>query len=84
MERNIRTKNGVLIEHTPVPLSENRYTISSNNIDVLIDECVKRIRQRSQEYYRIELRKDLEKKGKSMIDVHAGVGISYIVILKHE
>lgn len=84
MERSTRANNGVLIEHAPVPLSENRYTISSFNIEDLIDECVKRIRQRSQEYYRTELIKDLEKKGKSMIDVHAGVGISYIVILKHE
>jgi len=35
----------------------------------------------SKNYYEVELRKDLIKYNKSLIDVHAGVGISYVVRL---
>jgi len=71
----------VKITHTPQNLSYNRYTIESDNIEELILNCVSRIRINSKDYYEKELRIDLENKGKSLIDVHAGVGISYVVIL---
>lgn len=71
----------LVITHTPKNLSYNRYTIESDDINELIDECIKRIRPQSKLYYELELRKDLEIKNKSLIDVHAGVGISYVVIL---
>lgn len=71
----------ILITHTPQNLSYNRYTIESSNIDLLIEDCIKRIRPQSKIYYQKELRIDLEKNKISMIDVHAGMGISYIIKL---
>jgi hypothetical protein len=72
----------VIITHTPKNLSYNRYTIECSDIDLLIDDCVKRIRPQSKLYYEKELRIDLIKNKTSMIDVHAGMGVSYIVNLK--
>jgi len=72
----------VIIIHTPQNLSYNRYTIECSDIDLLIDDCVKRIRPQSKLYYEKELRIDLIKNKTSMIDVHAGMGVSYIVNLK--
>ena len=72
----------VIITHTPQNLSYNRYTIECSDINLLIDDCVKRIRPQSKLYYEKELKIDLEKNKTSMIDVHAGMGISYIVNLK--
>jgi len=69
------------ITHTPKNLSYNRYTIESDNIEILIEDCVKRIRPQSKKYYESELKTDLLKYKKSLIDVHAGMGISYVVIL---
>lgn len=69
------------ITHTPQNLSYNRYTIESENINELIEDCVKRIRPQSKKYYESELRLDLVKYKKSLIDVHAGMGVSYVVIL---
>jgi len=71
----------VIIKHTPQNLSYNRYTIECSDIDLLIEDCVKRIRPQSKLYYQKELRIDLENKKQSMIDVHAGMGVSYIVKL---
>jgi len=71
----------VKITHTPQNLSYNRYTIESDDINELIINCLSRIRLHSKNYYEVELRKDLIKYNKSLIDVHAGVGISYVVKL---
>ena len=71
----------LIITHTPQNLSYNRYTIECSDIDLLIDDCLKRIRPQSKLYYERELRIDLEKNQNSMIDVHAGMGVSYIVKL---
>ena len=71
----------VIITHTPKNLSYNRYTIECSDIDLLIDDCVKRIRPQSKLYYEKELRIDLTKNKTSMIDVHAGMGVSYIINL---
>jgi hypothetical protein len=72
----------VNITHTPAPLSYNRYTIECSDLEVLIQDCINRIRPQSKAYYKAELRDDLIKHKKSLIDAHAGLGISYIVILK--
>ena len=71
----------ITVTHTPQNLSYNRYTIESDNIDELILNCLSRIRIQSKNYYESELRSDLVKFKKSLIDVHAGIGISYVVIL---
>lgn len=73
----------VSISHTPQNLSYNRYTIECSDIDLLIDECIKRIRPQSKKYYESELKKDLLRSKKSLIDAHAGMGISYVVLLKN-
>ena len=72
----------ITITHTPKNLSYNRYTIECSDIELLIDDCIKRIRPQSKLYYEKELRIDLIKNKTSMIDVHAGMGVSYIVNLK--
>jgi len=72
----------ITITHTPKNLSYNRYTIECSDIELLINDCVKRIRPQSKLYYQKELRIDLIKNKTSMIDVHAGMGVSYIVNLK--
>jgi hypothetical protein len=72
----------ITIIHTPQNLSYNRYTIECSDIELLIDDCIKRIRPQSKLYYQKELRIDLIKNKTSMIDVHAGMGVSYIVNLK--
>jgi hypothetical protein len=69
------------ITHTPQNLSYNRYTIECGDIDVLIEDCLKRIRPQSKLYYEKELRIDLIKDKTSMIDFHAGMGVCYIVNL---
>jgi hypothetical protein len=71
----------ITITHTPQNLSYNRYTIECSDIDLLIEDCVKRIRSQSKLYYEKELRLDLQNKKESMIDVHAGMGVSYIIKL---
>ena len=71
----------VKITHTPTNFSHNRYTIECSDIDLLIEDCIKRIRPQSKNYYKKELKIDLEKNKKSLIDVHAGMGICYIVKL---
>jgi hypothetical protein len=71
----------VKITHTPKNLSYNRYTIECSDIDLLIEDCVKRLRPQSKSYYKKELRIDLEKNKISMIDAHAGMGVSYIIKL---
>jgi hypothetical protein len=72
----------VTITHTPKELSYNRYTIVGDDLEELINDTIKRIRPQSKIYYEKELRIDLLKNKESMVDVHAGVGISYIIKLK--
>lgn len=71
----------VNIIHSPIENSNNRYQIIGSDIDELIEYCMPRVRQISKKYYEKEIRMDLEKNKKSSIDVHAGMGTSYEVIL---
>lgn len=70
------------IKHTPTNTDTNSYTIIGDSIDELIEECLKRIRPQSKDFYKSELRKDLEAKNTTLIDRHAGMGSYYKVILK--
>lgn len=74
----------VTLTHIPEEYSDNRYVISGENIDELVSACLVRIRERSKAYYREELYKDLNEKGCSMIDLHAGMGSVYRVELTGE
>lgn len=67
------------INQTPTDHTQNSYEMVGDSVDELIEECLKRIRNQSQAYYKKELRKDLEKRGFTYIDVHAGMGNSYKV-----
>ena len=58
---------------------KNSYEIVGDSIEELIEESLKRIRNQSQEYYKKELRKDLDEKGFTYIDIHAGMGNRYKV-----
>lgn len=71
----------VSIIHTPQENNTNRYTITGGSIQEIIEFCIPRIRQRSQEYYKKEIFQDLSKDKKSWIDPHAGMGSSYIIEL---
>lgn len=55
--------------------------ITGDYLPELIDYCLRGIRERSKEYYRKELEKDLLEKGESLIDRNAGMGTAYKVIL---
>ena len=83
MERNVSCKFIVMINtiHAPIENSNNRYQIIGSDIEELIKESLARVRQHSKDYYKKELRIDLENKKKSNIDVHAGMGTSYEIIL---
>ena len=69
----------VKVKHTPTPHDANSYTIVGDSIDELTEECLKRIRAKSQDYYRVELENDLKKSNQSLIDRHAGMGSYYKV-----
>ena len=70
------------VSHAPTSHDTNSYTIVGDSINELIEECLKRIRPQSKEFYKKELRKDLESKNKSLIDRHAGMGVFYKVIME--
>ena len=74
----------VEFNHTPTEHDPNSYTVIGDSIDEIIDKCLPRIRNMSTEFYKRELRKDLEQKGKSHIDRHAGNGNLYKVILNKD
>lgn len=71
------------IKHAPISNSYNRYQITGNDIGEIINYCMPRIRQISKKYYEKEIRQDLNKYKKSNIDVHAGMGTSYEIILNN-
>lgn len=72
----------VEIKHTPTQDDPNSYTVIGDSIDEIIDKCIPRIRQKSKAFYEEHLRNDLENKGKSLIDRHAGSGNFYKVKLQ--
>ncbi len=50
------------------------YLLTGSNIDNLVEDALKRVRSISKDFYKKELRKELEQKGESKIDRHAGMG----------
>lgn len=74
------------IQHTPLKQGKNsvfneHYTIAGNDIESIIDFCSARVRAKSWGFYKEELKKDLQNSGKSLIDIHAGMGTMYSVQL---
>ena len=69
------------VTHTPTAHDPNSYTIKGSSVIELLNECLKRIRPKSQAFYKKEIESDLYKNGTSIIDRHAGMGSFYTVIL---
>lgn len=61
---------------------ENNYEVTGNNIDSLVEHCLPLIREKSKSFYEKNIRENLETYGKAFIDVHAGKGTTYEVVLK--
>lgn len=70
------------MKHTPGKYTDKVYTIIGDNIQKLIDYCIPKIRNQSQENYKKYLAVDLINKSESIIDQHAGMGNFYIICLK--
>lgn len=68
-------------EHTPQINCQERYTITSDSLNEILDYCIPRIRVRSQDYYKKEITKDINESCNSWIDNHAGQGVTYIIKL---
>jgi hypothetical protein len=67
------------IKHEPTKDFYNNYIIESSCIDEVIFEMIPRIRKQSQEFYKKNIREELEKKNDTIIDRHAGNGIFYTI-----
>ncbi|QKX07748.1 hypothetical protein HN014_22375 (plasmid) [Aquimarina sp. TRL1] len=65
-----------------IQVNEHSNLIVGNDINKIIDYCIPRIRKISQEYYRKEIKNDLEKNAESWIDIHAGMGMSSHILLR--
>lgn len=58
-------------------IDNNRLLIEGDCINEIIEYCIPRIRKQSQDFYKREIREDLEKRKYSLIDIHAGMNIGY-------
>ena len=67
------------IKHEPTKDFHNNYVVEANTINEVISEMIPRIRKQSQEFYKKNIREELEKKNNTIIDQHAGNGIFYII-----
>jgi len=67
------------ITHEPTKDFYNNYIVAATSIDEVITEMIPRIRKRSQEFYKLNIREELEKKSSTIIDQHAGNGNFYII-----
>jgi hypothetical protein len=75
----------VNIEHTPIKSKcgdfNNHYTITGNSISEIVDFCLPRIRDISKEFYKKNIKNDLQDNSETIIDVHAGMGQFYSIKL---
>jgi hypothetical protein len=69
------------IKHEPLKDFHSNYVVEVDSIDNAIKELIPRIRKQSQEFYTKNIREDLEKKGNTIIDQHAGNGSFYSITL---
>lgn len=69
------------IKHCPQRFAQNHYTIKGAEIEEIVAYCLLKIRERSRAFYSKDLRTNLLESGKTIIDVHAGMGNFYEVIL---
>ncbi|AIT09108.1 hypothetical protein LO80_03415 [Candidatus Francisella endociliophora] len=67
MKNNFFNNNGVLIV--------------ASSINDALEQAMPRIRPRSQCFYRKNIAEELSKYGETLVDVHAGCGIHFKIIL---
>lgn len=72
----------VLITHSPATHFYNNFLVEVSNIEEALEVLIPKIRLKSQEFYRDNIKNDLERNGTSLIDVHAGNGCYYSIVLK--
>lgn len=70
------------IKNTPSSIGKNHFTLTGDILGELLLEMMPRIRPESRAFYRQCIKEDLEKKGKSRIDAHAGMGYFYTIVLE--
>lgn len=66
---------------TQKEIKNSHFLIEGDCIEELIKYSLQRIRARSQEFYKKEIREDLLKQGYSWIDYHAGISNYYDIKL---
>lgn len=69
------------IKHEPTKDFHNNYVVEATTIEEVISEMIPRIRKQSQDFYRKNIREELEKKNDTIIDQHAGNGIFYTIFI---
>ena len=69
------------IKHQPTKDFHSNYVVEVDTIDNAIKELIPRIRKQSQDFYAKNIREELERKGNTIIDQHAGNGSFYSIIL---
>ncbi len=69
------------IKHQPTKDFHSNYVVEVDTIDNAIKELIPRIRKQSQDFYDKNIREELERKGNTIIDQHAGNGSFYSIIL---
>ena len=69
------------IKHEPTKDFHSNYVVEVDSVDNAIKELIPRIRKQSQDFNTKNIREELERKGNTIIDQHAGNGSFYSVIL---
>ena len=69
------------IKHEPTKDFHSNYVVEVDSIENAIKELIPRIRKKSQDFYSKRIREELERKGNTIIDRHAGNGSFYSIIL---
>jgi len=69
------------IENKPEQYCSDNYVVEVDSIEDAIKNIIPRIRIKSQAFYTENIRKELVKKGNTIIDRHAGGGSYYSIFL---
>lgn len=56
--------------------------VIGDTIQELLDYCTPRVRNKSREFYTENVKKYLKQQGHTLIDHHAGLGTTYVVVLR--
>lgn len=59
----------------------NQCDVRGYDVDEIVESLVPLIRPQSRSFYREHLRDELQRNGRSLVDVHAGCGTHYTVEL---